>query len=88
MKSSKLLLGALIGAALGMAVSAAALAGGDGKDRNGPEGAEYGRSIEHKDKSDMDRRHETGKQGEAESEERDDDANDRDEKEPEQRGAE
>lgn len=88
MKSSKLILGALIGTVLGTATSATVLAGDYGKDRKGSEGTEYSRSIEHKDKSGMDKRHETDEQGEVESEERDPDSNDRDEKESEQRDAE
>lgn len=88
MKSSKLILGALIGAVLGTATSAAVLASDYEKDRKGSEGAEYSRSIEHKDKSGKDKRHETDERGEVESEECDHDSEDSDENEPEQRDAE
>lgn len=88
MKSSKLILGVLTGTILGTAVSAAALAGDDGKDRKDFEQAAYSRSIKHQDKSDMDKRHETDAKTKPEAEECDHDSEDGAEKEPEQHDAE
>ncbi|MCL5801895.1 MAG: hypothetical protein M1283_05190 [Gammaproteobacteria bacterium] len=85
MKSSKLILGALTGVALGMIASTAVFASDHEEDRKGSEATEQSSSIEHKEKSDMDKGHETDEQGEAESEEHDHDSKDNDEKESEQR---